>query len=122
VLEDVTPENANGVAMAEITQRIMPAIIAAVVKKGAGVIPADLTNKLQTDVVQVVNQVGGEAAKLIEQVGGDVTGILHKAGGDVTKTIEGAGVKVGEDLNKGVEDVKKNVGGAIEGLFGGQKK
>jgi hypothetical protein len=98
-LNDVTPGNANGLAISELTRRIAPAILAAIVDKGAGIIPAGLNTILKGDVMGMAASLGGDASKLIGQVGGDLTK-------DLGKTIEGVTGGL-----KGIGDLGKVLGG-----------
>ena len=107
VLSGVTQDNAGGVAVPELMKRLVPAILAAVVEKGKGVIPDADLKRLGNDVASTAQALGAGAGRLVQQIGGD-------AG----KAIEGLGTgvqKVGESATKGVGD-------AIKGLFGGDKK
>jgi len=107
VLKDITQDNAGGVAVPELMKRLVPAILAAVVDKGKGVIPDADLKRLGNDVAATAQALGAGAGKLVQQVGGD-------AG----KALEGLGTgiqKIGEPATKGVGD-------AIKGIFGDKKK
>jgi hypothetical protein len=107
VLSGVTQDNAGGVAVPELMKRLIPAILAAVIEKGKGIIPDADLKRLGNDVASTAQAFGAGAGKLVNQVGGE-------AG----KALEGLGTgvqKVGESATKGVGD-------AIKGLFGGDKK
>lgn len=123
VMENVTPDNANGVAVAELTRRLMPAIIAAVVNKAGSALPDALAGALKDDVAKLAADIGADATKLIDQVGGEVGQTINRAAEDLTKTIGG---ELGENVGKAVEsigkDAGKNLGGALEGFLGGKKK
>jgi len=133
-LNDVTQDNAKGVAMDELAARIMPAIMGNVVEmgKGLGKVPLELAGKLTGELTNVASLLGesagamlgeatGQATKLAESVLKEGGKVLEGAAEGVGKTVEG----VGEGLGKGVEDLGKGVGDlgkGIGGLLGGKKK
>jgi hypothetical protein len=98
-LNDVTRDAPDGVTISGLVMRIVPAILAAVVEKGKGVIPADLSGILTGDVVATAQAMGGQASKLVEKMGGEAAATLKQG------------------LDKAVKDVPKDVGGAIRGLL-----
>ena len=107
ILDNVTQDNASGVAMPELMKRLVPAILAAVVEKGKGVIPDADIKRLSGDVAAATKALGEGAGKLVGQIGGE-------AG----KALEGLGTglqKIGEPATKGLGD-------GLKGLFGGDKK
>jgi hypothetical protein len=69
VLEDVTGDTADGVPVEELTRRIVPAILAAVVKRSQGQVPKATLDRLATNVTNVVKAIGEGAGKLVEQAG-----------------------------------------------------
>jgi len=106
VLKNVTEDNAGGVAVPELMRRLVPAILAAVIEKGKGVIPDADLKRLGNDVAATAQALGAGAGRLVQQMGGD-------AG----KAIEGLGTgiqKIGEPATKGVGD-------ALKGIFGDKK-
>jgi len=107
VLENVTQDNAQGVAVSELMRRLVPAILAAVVDKAKGVVPDADLDRLSTNIADAAQSVGQGAANLVNQ-----------AGGRAAKALEGLGI----DTKKAGEDVKKGVGGALDKIFGGKKK
>jgi len=94
VLEDVTSDSPNGVAVAEVVRRIVPAILAAVVKKGREVAPGANLDWLSNDVSATAEALGGRARDLADQAREDVgkvlEGILKRPGGEGDK--EGGGL------------------------------
>jgi len=66
-------------------RRLMPAILAAVVDKGKGILPDADLDKLSGDVASATQAIGQGAAKLVEKVGGQagklLEGIFKKPGG-----------------------------------------
>jgi hypothetical protein len=126
-LEGVTPDNAQGLAISELYERILPIIISAVVQKGAGLIPADLSNTLTKDVGKVVEQLGAEAGKLAQQLTTEMDKTLKDAAAKATEAVgkvvnEETGKAVGEAAGKLGEDLNKNVGGALQNILGQPKK
>ena len=107
ILKDVTQDNAAGVAVPELMRRLVPAILAAVVEKGKGVIPDADLKRLGTDVASTAQALSAGAGKLVGQVGGE-------AG----KALEG----LGSGLQKLTEPATKGIGDGLKGLFGGDKK
>jgi hypothetical protein len=107
VLEGVTNDNAQGVAVSELVRRLVPAILAAVVDKGKGIIPDADLGRLGDSVAATSKALGAGAGKLVQQVGGRAAEALQGLG----TTVKGAG-----------EKIKEGVGGALEGLLGGKKK
>jgi hypothetical protein len=107
ILKDVTTDNAGGVAVPELIRRLVPAILAAVIEKGKGIIPDADLKRLGNDVAATTLALGAGAGKLVQQVGGD-------AG----KALEGLGTGV-QNLT---EPAAKGAGDALKGLFGGDKK
>jgi hypothetical protein len=107
VLSGVTQDNAGGVAVPELMKRLVPAILAAVVEKGKGVIPDADLKRLGTDVASATQALGAGASKLVNQVGGE-------AG----KALEG----LGTGIQKLTEPATKGLGDPLKGLFGGDKK
>jgi len=103
-VKDVTGDNAEGVAVSELIARVLPAVLAAVLEQGKGVVPGDLLNTLNGDLNGLAAAVGGQLQQLITNAQGDV----RKA--------------VADKLGKAGDDVKKTVGGALDGLLGGKKK
>lgn len=122
VLNDVTPDNAQGTAVAEVTRRVTPAIMAAIVEKGAGVIPEGLRKTLSNDVLATAGQLGSGSIRLAQQVGGKIgqdvgnlSGALGKGAGDaIGSAVGGAGKAVG--------GAGKGLGDAVGGLLGDRKK
>jgi len=117
VLEDVSSD--KGVPMAEVIKRIWPAILAAIVEKGGGIIPTDLLNDLQGDVLGLAQNLGGDAAKLMSQVGGELGAKLGDVAGQLGKDV---GKAVGDVTDKLGEDVGKQIEKGVGDLLPGQKK
>jgi hypothetical protein len=109
VLEDVTSDNAEGVAVAELTRRILPAILTAVIKKGRGTIPEMDLDRLAADVGETTRALGEQARGLVEQVGKDAGGLLDKV------------FKGGEEGKGGLGDTLKDVLKKKDGEGSGQE-
>ncbi|MDH3582679.1 MAG: hypothetical protein OER86_00510 [Phycisphaerae bacterium] len=104
VFENLTPEGGGAVAVHELVRRLVPAVLAAILKSGEGVVPADLLDSLRGDLASVTEQLGEEAGKLIQQVTDDKLGPLLKGvDGNLKEGIEGAGKKVEDEIKKGLE-------------------
>ena len=110
VLNDVTSDNAAGVAVGELVRRLVPAILAAVVEKGKGIIPEADLDRLGADLADAAAALGDAVGQLIRQSGGDV----GKLGKDLKASLK----KTEKALHKDTEslrdlfDEKKKEGGA----------
>ena len=110
---DVLASEVSGVVIASVTQAVIAANI-----EGLG---ADVLGGLQGAVDGLGEAIGGP---LKDAVG---KGIEGAAGAlkDVGKSLGDVGKKLGEEAGKALEGagdaVKKGVGGAIDGIFGGKK-
>jgi hypothetical protein len=110
---DVLASEVSGVVIASVTQAVIAANI-----EGLG---ADVLGGLQGAVDGIGQAIGGP---LKDAVG---KGIEGAAGAlkDVGKGLGDVGKKLGEEAGKALEGagdaVKKGVGGAIDGIFGGKK-
>jgi hypothetical protein len=99
-MDNVTSDNASGVAMPELMRRVIPAIFMAVVDKAKGLVPAggpDL-NKLGGDIASTTQALGAGAANMVKQAGGEAGKLLENVGGgakDIGSAIE---KKVGNPL------------------------
>jgi hypothetical protein len=109
-MTEVTSDNADGVVVSELVGRIVPAVIAAVLEKGQGVVPPDVLNGLRGDLSSLTQVLGGQTQKLVQDVQGELQKVLGK----------GAGGILG-DPNQAAGGIGKKVGGALEGLLGGKK-
>lgn len=133
-MKNVTGDNAAGVALPELVGRIVPAVLAAVLESGKGVLPADLTKVLQGDVSAVAAQLGGQVEDMVKGVQGDIGkalgGVLpadaNAVGGQIQKTV---GDTVGKLLGGGATDANQDAnkpkvpgGGLLDGILGGKKE
>jgi hypothetical protein len=119
-LKNVTGDNAAGVALPELMARIVPAVLAAVLESGKGVLPADLLNNLQGSVSAVTAQLGGQAQEMVKgvqsQVGNALKGVLPVDANSIGGT-------VGNLLGGGAKDANKpKAPGLLDGILGGKKK
>jgi hypothetical protein len=103
-LKNVTGDNAAGVALPVLVARILPAILAAVLEQGKGVLPPDLAAALRGDVSAVTAQLGGQAQQMVKGVQGEI------------------GKTVGSVLGKDANQPKTPGGGLLDGILGGKKK
>lgn len=106
VLNDVTSDNAAGVAVGELVRRLVPAILAAVVEKGKGILPEADLDRLGADLADAAAALGDAVGQLIRQSGGDVG-------------------KLGKDLKASLKKTKKALrkdGISLRDLFGEKKK
>jgi len=107
-MDNVTSDNASGVAMPELMRRLIPAILMAVVDKAKGIIPDADLNKLSGDITATTQALGQGAANLVNQAGGQAA----------AKALEGLGTGV----KQAGEAVPKGIGGTLENILGGKKK
>lgn len=114
VIDDLTSDNANGVAMDELTKRIIPILMTAVLEKAGGAIDPEVLKGLTGDLGSLVGNLGKGATEAIGKVGGE---IANKAGEAAEKVIG----DVGKGIEKGVKDIGKGIGEIGKGLLGGDK-
>jgi len=133
-MNNVTGDNAVGVALPELMARIVPAVLAAVLESGKGVLPTDLFNGLSGDVSALTAQLGGQAQEMVKGVQGEVgkalKGVLpvdaNGIGGQLNKAVGGT---VGKLLGGGAKDANQDANkpkapgaGLLDGILGGKKK
>jgi hypothetical protein len=107
VMDNVTSDNASGVALPELVRRLIPALLMAVIDKAKGVVPdAKLLEGLSSDVASTTKALGQGAANLVKQAGGEAGKLLEGVGG-AAKGLD--------------ESLKKGVGNPLD-LLGGKKK
>jgi len=58
VIEDLDSDNAQGLLLEELVQKILPAIIEAVLKEGGDMLPPDLTNALNAQLSTWTEEIG----------------------------------------------------------------
>ena len=107
-LTNVTSENSGSVA-GQLAGQIFPAILAAVIKQGQGLIPTDFLNGLDSQLQDVAKELGGQT---IEQAG--------KAADQIKKTIGQTGLD--QPVKDAGKTIEKGLGELGEGLFGSKKK
>lgn len=112
VLENVTQDNAQGMAMDEVMARVFPMITAAAIQSITD-LPGDLTKTLTSDLSGVADNLGGAVGQLIKDPGKLLGNLGEGAGKAVDDVTKGAG--------KAVEDTAKGVGDAIGNILGGNK-
>jgi hypothetical protein len=90
VLDDVTSDSGGGVVIGELAARLVPAVMAAILEKGKGVLPDDLAKDLGDGVGRTAQALG--AGRLVDQVGKGMGDALKGLG----KPLEGLFKKKGE--------------------------
>ena len=96
VLTDVTSDAAEGITIAELVRRLVPAILAAIITESAAAVPGEFLNDLDTPLAGLTEKLGGQIQKLTEQVqttletdtGKTVTGVLESILGGEEKPEE----------------------------------
>lgn len=87
-LDDVTKDSPDGVTVGGLVARILPAVLASIVKEGKGILPADLSDLLNRDIASTAGALGGQAGKLIEQVGGEAAARLQQQAGEAISKLQ----------------------------------
>lgn len=123
VLDNVSSD--EGVPVSELVKRIWPAILAAIIEKGGGIIPTEMLADLRGNLTATVATLGEDAAKLavgaIEDLGGNAGELVKGLPDALGKVIGGEG-GVGEKLEGVGETVGETVKEGLGGLLGGDKK
>jgi len=130
-LENLTQDNAQGVALSAVFERAMPAVLAAV---GQTIVAqgGDLARMIGGGLLQGTADLGGAAAELVNQATSDAKALLEQGVGGI---IEGGGgllEKSADELGQGAGEILEGAGGAVEqgvrgveeglkGILGGQK-
>ena len=91
-LKDVGSGSPNGVLVGDFFAQLFPAVVAGVMEKGKGVIPAGLLGELAGSVAEAGKALGEGAAKFIGQAGEGAAKLF----GDILKT----GKNIGDKLPK----------------------
>lgn len=68
-LRNIQSGGKNSTGVGEIMGQLTTAIMSSIVEKGAGIIPADLSNLLNRDILAGVNGMGGNAVAAMSQLG-----------------------------------------------------
>jgi hypothetical protein len=84
-LMDVTGDSPDGVTISVLMGRLMPAIMASIVKSGNGVIPQELAGILNQDLAASAAAMGGQASKLVQQIGGNAAELINQNTGTLLK-------------------------------------
>ncbi len=121
VLDNVTSDNAQGVVLSELIQRLVPAIIAAVVEKAEGTVPADFLNNIEGQLGQTVQALGGQAQKLVGEARAEMEKAVQAGVEQAGKAVGDVGKNVSEQAGKATEDLQKGVGDAVNNALGGKR-
>ena len=113
ILEDVASDDAQGVAVAELTRRLLPAILTAVITKGRGTIPDVDLDRLAGNVGDTTRALGEKARGLVEQVGKDAGGLMDK----IFKPTKGEGGLLDDLLKPKTGEGDKKEGGLLDDLL-----
>ena len=120
ILEDVSSDDPQGLVVAELTRRILPAILKAVVEKARGRVPGMDFDALASELDETTAALGQGARDLIDQAGKNIGGVLKdvlkKPGGEEGDTKEGGGLLDGILKPKG-DGEKKDGGTTLDDLF-----
>ena len=86
-LEDVSSDQPAGVAIGELTRRLLTAVLAAVAQKGQGIVPPDMLAGLDQNVNELVASAGAKAAEMVRQAKDEA---LRQAGRQATQAVQQA--------------------------------
>ena len=125
-LRNVGSDSDGSMLMCELTSVIIKAVLAAIVQKGGGLIPADVLGDLGQGLagLESLTEMGVDIAATF---GGEVQAIV----GDfshLAKPLESLGPELGgaakglDEITEGIGDAIKNIGEGFGGLLGGDKK
>lgn len=115
----LTDVGQGGVPMSQLVNVLTQAILTAIVKNGAGLIPGDILGDLQGQLSQL-NALGDVGVQVLNNAG-EIVGSFGKNAEELTKNAGDIGKKAEEavdDIKKGAEDAAEG----IKGLLGGDKK
>lgn len=90
-LANVASDNPDGIPVAQLMARLLPAVLAAVLERGQDVLPADLLKDMNKDVASAAQAMGDTASGLVRQVGGEAADVLRAGTTQTIKTV-GTGV------------------------------
>lgn len=129
-LTDLTPGENNGAVVAELTRRVMPAVIAAVIEQGGQELPTELVRGLSAELVEAAGGVGQRAVELLEQAAGQRFGQvlqelapeLRQRLDDTVKDTLDQVIGPGSDGSDGDGQPLDNLGEGLRGLLGGQEQ
>ncbi len=132
-MKELTSDNAAGVALPVLVSRIVPAIIAAVLAEGQGVLPTDLFNGLNGDLSNLSKKLDLNMQALLQDTDGKIReGLKDVLPGDANAVGKGIEKTVGDTVGKllgGATDANKDAnkpkipgGGLLEGILGGKKE
>lgn len=117
-IDDVSKDCPDGITISTLVSRIVPALLASIVKEGKDIIPTDLSGVLNSDLASAAQAMGGHASKMLEQVGGDASKMLKT---NLDKGLKDATKGLG-NVGKGTGDLGKGVGDALKGVIPGTPK
>lgn len=80
VIEDIGSGDSGAVTVAELVAKVVPAILAGVLKEAKGVVPDDMLGNLDTQVAETAKAVRGSVDVLIEKGGEGVGKAVEKVG------------------------------------------
>ena len=113
VLDGLSSEDPEGVALPELMRRVFPAILSAVLNAAKDTVGPEALKELQGDLVKLTESVGPAAAKLVSEVGGQMGELIQEKLPDL---LEG----LGEGMQGVGEDIKESGGGLLDGILGPQ--
>lgn len=101
----------EGVSISQLMGQLTPAIMAAILETGKGVLPTDFCAKMGKDVAATAGALGGQAVALVQQAGAGAAKMLEAGAGVLKTGFEGAAKGADKTLVK-----------PLESLLGGKKK
>ncbi len=78
VIEDFSSEESRSIAIADLYRQLMPSIVGAVLQKGKGVLPKELTDELTHQLDQTVTALGDEVREILKKATGPLDPLIDK--------------------------------------------
>lgn len=110
VLDGLSSEDPEGVALPELMRRVFPAILSAVLNAAKDTVGPEALKELQGDLVKLTESVGPAAAELVSEVGGQMGELIQKR---LPSMLDG----LGEGLQGVGEEIKDGGGGLLDGIL-----
>ncbi len=110
VLDGLSSDDPEGVALPELMRRVFPAILSAVLNAAKDTVGPEALKGLQGDLVKLTESVGPAAAELVSEVGGQMGELIQEK---LPNMLEG----LGEGLQGVGEGIKDGGGGLLDGIL-----
>ncbi len=97
-LNDVASDQ-TGATIGQVIAKIIPAVMAAIVENGAGILPKDLADSLNRDIAGAASSLGAGASNLVKGVAPDAGKLIESIGKTTTNP--------GKDIGDGIKNLFK---------------